>query len=60
MRTSLAERGIRLRSNDYVLLVSNEEQINFGRNASVNNLAVQFDFERGKDYFLALIGNQVA
>ena len=52
--TSLEEEGIRLRNNDYVLLVTNEEKINFFRNTSVNNLAVQLEFERGKDYYFRI------
>ncbi|MEN0046793.1 MAG: hypothetical protein AAF806_07045 [Bacteroidota bacterium] len=54
LHTSLSEEGIRLRNNDYILLVTNEEQINFFRNTAVNNLPVQLDFERGKDYYFRI------
>lgn len=54
LRTSLDEESIRLRNNNYALLVTNEEKINFFRNAAINNLPVQLEFERGRDYYFRI------
>ncbi|MEL6718308.1 MAG: hypothetical protein AAFP82_06305, partial [Bacteroidota bacterium] len=52
--TSLTEEGVKLKGNDYVLLVSDKEQIGFFKNSAANNIPLQLNFERGKDYYFRI------
>lgn len=55
LHTSLQEEAIKVK--DYVVLVTEDEQINFFRNTQVNDLPVRLSFEKGKDYYFRITFN---
>ncbi len=57
LHTSLQEEPIKLKSQDYIVLVTENEQINFFRNTEVNDLPVQISFEKGQDYYFRIALN---
>lgn len=57
LHTSLQDEPVKLKSREYVLLVTEEEKIGFFQNSAVNDLPVQLSFEKGKDYYFRIALN---
>jgi hypothetical protein len=55
LMSSLQDKPIKIPNNDYLLIVTNEEEIAFFQNDRVNNLPVQLTFEKGKDYYFRFV-----